>query len=127
VALRLQARRIQQMTPSRGRFRRSEYKAVELGKLVREIATSIESLAESKGGIAPEHQERIFERFWQVDQSDTRVRGGTGLGLMVVRELARALGGDVEVQSEIGRGSLFRVRLPHDSTDRLGTAVGSLR
>ncbi len=66
-------------------------------------------------GIAPEHLERVFERFWQVDQSHTRLRGGTGLGLMVSRDLARALGGDVEVQSEIGRGSLFRVRLPRET------------
>jgi two-component system CheB/CheR fusion protein len=66
-------------------------------------------------GIAPEHQQRIFERFWQVDQSDTRVRSGTGLGLMVARDLARALGGDTVVESEIGRGSLFRVQLPRDS------------
>jgi two-component system CheB/CheR fusion protein len=69
-------------------------------------------------GIAPEHLEQIFERFWQVDKSNTNLRGGTGLGLVVTRDLARALGGDVEVQSELARGSLFRVRLPRDSTPR---------
>jgi signal transduction histidine kinase len=69
-------------------------------------------------GIAPEHLEQIFERFWQVEKSNTNLRGGTGLGLVVTRDLARALGGDVEVQSELARGSLFRVRLPRDSTPR---------
>jgi two-component system, chemotaxis family, CheB/CheR fusion protein len=73
-------------------------------------------------GIAAEHSERVFERFWQVDQSDTRLRGGTGLGLLVVRELARALGGEVLVESEIGRGSLFRVRLPRESSQRNAVA-----
>ena len=67
-------------------------------------------------GIAPEHLEQIFERFWQVDQTNTKLRGGTGLGLVVTRDLARALGGDVEVESTLGQGSLFRVRLPRDGT-----------
>jgi signal transduction histidine kinase len=67
-------------------------------------------------GIAPEHLEQIFERFWQVDHSNTKLRGGTGLGLVVTRDLARALGGEVEVESELGRGSVFRVRLPRDSS-----------
>jgi signal transduction histidine kinase len=74
-------------------------------------------------GIAPEHLERIFERFWQVDEIHTRGRGGTGLGLTVTRDLARALGGDVEVESEVGRGSIFRVRLPRDSTQHFRTEV----
>jgi signal transduction histidine kinase len=63
-------------------------------------------------GIAAEHQERVFETFWQVDQSATRKAGGAGLGLSVSRRLARALGGDLSVQSEIGRGSRFRFWVP---------------
>ena len=63
-------------------------------------------------GIAPEHHERIFEAFWQVDQSTTRRAGGTGLGLGVTRGLARQLGGDVTVASHLGRGSTFSVVLP---------------
>jgi two-component system, chemotaxis family, CheB/CheR fusion protein len=63
-------------------------------------------------GIAPEHQAHIFERFWQVDGSATRVRGGMGIGLAVAREYARLLGGHVEVESAPGSGSTFRLRLP---------------
>jgi len=63
-------------------------------------------------GIAPEHQEQVFETFWQVDQSVTRKAGGAGLGLSVSRRLARALGGDLTVESAIGKGSRFRFWLP---------------
>ena len=74
--------------------------------------TAIVEVQDTGIGIAPEHLQQIFERFWQVDQGDSTARGGSGLGLMVSRDLARALGGDIEVESEVGRGSLFRVRLP---------------
>ncbi|HEU4628991.1 MAG TPA: ATP-binding protein [Gemmatimonadaceae bacterium] len=63
-------------------------------------------------GIPAELLPRVFEPFWQVEQTTTRVRGGAGLGLSVVRQLARLLGGDVAVASEVGRGSRFRVWLP---------------
>src|SRR5438046_4414539 len=56
-------------------------------------------------GIAAEHQERVFETFWQVGQTATRKAGGAGLGLSVSRRLARALGGDLTVESAIGKGS----------------------
>jgi len=63
-------------------------------------------------GIAPEHHERIFEPFWQVEPTRTRSRDGTGLGLSVARRLARLLGGDVLVRSAPGVGSTFTLRLP---------------
>ncbi|PYP61280.1 MAG: hypothetical protein DMD26_17885 [Gemmatimonadetes bacterium] len=63
-------------------------------------------------GIAAEHQERVFETFWQVDQTATRKAGGAGLGLSVSRRLARALGGDLTVESAIGKGSRFRFWVP---------------
>jgi PAS domain S-box-containing protein len=63
-------------------------------------------------GILPEHLSRVFDPFWQVDQSHTRTSGGTGLGLTVSRGLARLLGGDIQVHSEPGVGSTFELRLP---------------
>lgn len=63
-------------------------------------------------GIAPEHFERIFEPFTQVDASTTRKYGGTGLGLPICRRLATAMGGELRVESELGVGSRFVVRLP---------------
>ncbi len=63
-------------------------------------------------GIAAEDQPRIFEEFEQVDGVQAGRRPGTGLGLPLVRRLARALGGDVELQSQPGQGSRFTVVLP---------------
>jgi signal transduction histidine kinase/CheY-like chemotaxis protein len=63
-------------------------------------------------GIAAEDVERVFERFQQVDSSYTRQFEGTGLGLALVKEFAIALGGDVSVESAIGKGSSFTVRVP---------------
>ena len=62
-------------------------------------------------GIAPEHLEQIFEPFWQVDETQRGHDRGTGLGLSVVRELVRLLGGEVSVESARGQGSTFSVRL----------------
>lgn len=63
-------------------------------------------------GIAPEHKERVFDRFWQVDPSPASGRAGSGLGLTAAREYARLLGGDLTVESELGKGSVFRLQLP---------------
>jgi signal transduction histidine kinase len=63
-------------------------------------------------GIAPEDMERIFERFWQVDQGSTRSYGGTGLGLTVSRRLTELLGGRLTVESRLGAGSRFRATIP---------------
>ncbi len=63
-------------------------------------------------GVDPAEQERIFERFHQVDQSTTRRVGGVGLGLHLVKELVSELGGSIRVQSEPGKGSTFRAEVP---------------
>jgi signal transduction histidine kinase len=63
-------------------------------------------------GIAADHLDRVFEPFWQVEQTASRRVGGTGLGLSVTRRLAKLLGGDVTVESVKGEGSSFILRLP---------------
>jgi signal transduction histidine kinase len=63
-------------------------------------------------GISSDHFERIFEPFWQVEQTATRRAGGTGLGLTVTRRLALLLGGDVTVKSTAGEGATFTICLP---------------
>lgn len=62
-------------------------------------------------GISREQQSRIFERFYRADRARSRAVGGTGLGLAIVKHLAQAFGGNVRVESELGRGSLFEVRI----------------
>lgn len=63
-------------------------------------------------GIAPNDQQRVFERFFRVDKARSRELGGTGLGLAIVKHLTQSFGGDVGLISEFGKGSIFRVRLP---------------
>ncbi len=63
-------------------------------------------------GIAAEHLPRIFERFYRVDKNRSRELGGTGLGLSIVKHLAQSQGGRVEVESQPGQGSTFRLVLP---------------
>jgi signal transduction histidine kinase len=63
-------------------------------------------------GIAPEHHEKIFEDFRQVDDSPSRQYGGTGLGLAICRRLATALGGKISLHSTVGQGSTFTLTIP---------------
>ncbi|MFG0331166.1 MAG: ATP-binding protein [Phycisphaerales bacterium] len=70
------------------------------------------SVSDTGPGIAPEHLEVIFEKFRQVDASHTREHQGTGLGLAISQELARLLGGYIEVESEPEKGATFSLLLP---------------
>ncbi|MDQ4010975.1 MAG: ATP-binding protein [Actinomycetota bacterium] len=63
-------------------------------------------------GIAPEYQERVFERFFRVDQARSRATGGTGLGLAIVKHVAANHGGGVQLWSKPGTGSTFTLRVP---------------
>jgi len=70
------------------------------------------TVEDSGPGIPAEHLERIFEAFWQIDQSASRRAGGVGLGLHVTRGIVRSLGGDISVHSTPAQGSAFTIRLP---------------
>jgi len=82
------------------------------------ISTSIEenwvviSVIDTGIGIAPDQQTRIFERFYRVDKARSRDMGGTGLGLAIVKHLTQSFGGSVTLESQLGKGSQFYVRLP---------------
>jgi two-component system OmpR family sensor kinase len=69
-------------------------------------------VADDGPGLAPEHAERVFERFYRVDTARTRAQGGSGLGLSIVASLTAAHGGVVDVVSAPGAGTRFTVRLP---------------
>jgi signal transduction histidine kinase len=66
-------------------------------------------------GIASEHLPHLFDRFYRVDKARSRVEGGSGLGLAISRWIAEAHGGSISVESALGRGSTFTIRLPIDS------------
>ena len=73
--------------------------------------TVVIEVADQGPGIAPEHHQKIFERFYRVDKARSRAEGGAGLGLAIVKWSVERMGGAVELQSAAGRGSVFRLRL----------------
>jgi signal transduction histidine kinase len=76
-------------------------------------------------GMGPEQVAGLFQAFWQADTSVTRRFGGTGLGLRISRNLAQLLGGDIDVESQPGRGSAFTLRLPTDRADETDMVLPS--
>jgi len=74
-------------------------------------------------GIAPEHRDRLFERFTQVDSSTARRHGGTGLGLSICKRLVELMGGTIGFESEFGKGSTFRIEVPLDVAEEPAPAA----
>jgi len=78
----------------------------------REDQMLIAEVSDTGIGIAPEDQDRVFERFYRVDKARSREMGGTGLGLAIVKHLVNACQGEVELRSTLGEGTTFTIRLP---------------
>ena len=76
------------------------------------------SVTDNGIGLTPEQQRRLFQSFSQADPSTSRKYGGTGLGLVISRRFAQMMGGDINLHSELGRGSTFTVRLPRSGRPR---------
>jgi two-component system phosphate regulon sensor histidine kinase PhoR len=85
--------------------------AVDIRLIVDHRGATVE-VADQGPGIEPRHQERIFERFYRIDRARSRELGGTGLGLSIVKHTALAHEGRVAVESQPGKGSVFRLWLP---------------
>ena len=71
------------------------------------------SIRDDGPGIPPEALSRVFERFYRVDKARSRDQGGTGLGLAIVKHIVQAHGGEVWVESEVGKGAIFYFTLPN--------------
>jgi signal transduction histidine kinase len=91
-------------TPSGGKVRVSAH--------ARDRSAEI-AISDTGEGIAPEHLDRIFERFYRVDPARSRASGGTGIGLAIVRAIVEAHGGTVTASSDgVGHGATFTIQLP---------------
>ncbi len=83
------------------------------------------AVSDTGPGIAREHLPRLTERFYRVDGSRSRDTGGTGLGLSIVKHVVQRHGGELDIASELGKGSVFRVLLPAARVDAARVLSGS--
>ena len=86
--------------------------AIRVGVVVAPMGRTAIEVQDTGPGIPAEHREKIFERFYRVDAGRSREAGGVGLGLAIARWAVEANGGSIELESEEGRGSVFRIVLP---------------
>lgn len=90
---------------------------VEIGEMSAEPCIVVR-VSDDGIGISEQDREKIFERFYRTEKSRSKETGGTGLGLAIVKHAALYHGGDIEVESVLGAGSTFTLRLPLESLDR---------
>jgi len=108
-------------------------KFTERGRIILEVETGSVAdeasvffkVSDSGIGISPEQRARLFQAFTQADASTSRKYGGTGLGLVISQRFCQMMGGDIGVDSEIGRGSSFTVRLPRTVGERKTAPTGA--
>jgi two-component system phosphate regulon sensor histidine kinase PhoR len=87
-----------------------------------QVGDALEVVVQDTGtGIPADALERVFERFYRVDAARSRARGGTGIGLSIVKHVAQAHGGSVSVESTIGEGSSFKLLIPVSPAATRGT------
>ncbi len=97
--------------------------SITISSIVRNGEARI-AIADSGIGIAPEHLQQIFERFYRVDEARSRVKGGSGLGLAIAKWIAGAHKGTIAVESSPGNGSVFTVKLPvNEVHQRVGSTT----
>ena len=102
-------------TPEAGR--------IDVGWRLRDDGSGEIVVSDTGRGIAKEHLPRLTERFYRVHEGRSRESGGTGLGLAIVKHVAQRHGGELDVASELGRGSTFRLVLPAARVRRRPQAV----
>jgi two-component system phosphate regulon sensor histidine kinase PhoR len=85
---------------------------IRLGWHITEEGSAVFSVSDTGPGIASEHIPRLTERFYRVDRSRSRESGGTGLGLAIVKHVTQRHGGQLQVSSELGKGSTFSIVWP---------------
>jgi heavy metal sensor kinase len=82
------------------------------GSIIRKEGNAVVSISDTGMGISAEHLPFIFDRFYRVDKSRTRAEGGTGLGLAIAGSIAKTHGGEIQIESQVGKGSTFHVIFP---------------
>jgi signal transduction histidine kinase len=80
--------------------------------LVKQESDAVISISDTGIGISPEHLPHIFERFYRVDKARARADGGVGLGLAIAKIIAESHKGNIEVESELGKGTTFTISIP---------------
>jgi signal transduction histidine kinase len=97
-------------------IRYSPPKSKVVMRCFRRDSRAVIEIADEGPGIAPEFQQKVFERFFRIDQARSRAEGGAGLGLAIAKLSVEQQGGSIELESQPGHGSQFRVVLPTRQT-----------
>ena len=87
--------------------------AINLGE---KLSLPVHQIQDTGIGIPEEHLPNIFNRFFRVDKSRSRKEGGSGLGLSICKHIVEAHKGRIDVESQLGKGTKFKIRLPKIST-----------